>query len=98
MGIKHLVIEADDFPNFDLCKNHELCLNKKAPYFDKGADFIYENLPKTNVLVHCFAGVSRSTSIVIAYLMKYKDMKFDNAYEFVKSQRTCAWPNEGFRL
>ena len=37
-----------------------------------------------NVLVHCYAGVSRSSTIVIAYLMQTKQMTFDTAFAFVK--------------
>lgn len=48
------------------------------------------------ILVHCFQGVSRSASIVIAYLMKFQVMKFREAYEYVKRRRTVVEPNYGF--
>jgi protein-tyrosine phosphatase len=41
-------------------------------------------------------GKSRSTSFVIAYLMKYMAMNFESAYKLVKSSRKCAFPNLGF--
>lgn len=47
--------------------------------------------------VHCNAGVSRSVSVVIGYLMKTQGMPFDAAYAHVKSERKAAQPNDGFR-
>jgi len=47
--------------------------------------------------VHCAAGVSRSASIVIAYLMKINHWTFENAYSFVKSKRKIIDPNFGFK-
>ena len=40
-----------------------------------------------NLLVHCQMGKSRSVAIVIAYLMKYMDMKLNDAYMYVKRIR-----------
>uniref|UniRef100_A0A8D8H387 Dual specificity protein phosphatase 19 n=1 Tax=Culex pipiens TaxID=7175 RepID=A0A8D8H387_CULPI len=48
------------------------------------------------VLVHCNAGVSRSTSVVIGYLMKHHDYSFLQALGLVKSKRPCVQPNVGF--
>jgi len=39
-------------------------------FFNTTYHFIDNNLRSTNVLVHCMAGVSRSATIVIAYIMK----------------------------
>ena len=49
------------------------------------------------VLVHCMAGVSRSATIVIAYLMKSEGMTFRAAFDHVKQRRPCICPNEGFQ-
>ena len=49
------------------------------------------------VLVHCQAGISRSVSIVIAYLMWSEKKSFDKILEHVKSKRQCADPNDNFR-
>lgn len=48
------------------------------------------------VLVHCYAGISRSATVVIAYLMSTQDKSFREAYDFVKSKRSEINPNEGF--
>ena len=47
-------------------------------------------------LVHCVAGVSRSASICIAYLMKYERMTLDQAYRHCKRRRPVVHPNVGF--
>lgn len=48
------------------------------------------------VLVHCQQGVSRSCSMVIAYLMKYYRYKFEDARTLTRQSRSQANPNEGF--
>ena len=53
---------------------------------------------KTSVLVHCIAGVSRSSSCVIAYLMRRHGLRLSQAYAAVKRKRGIIQPNEGFRL
>ena len=49
------------------------------------------------VLVHCMAGVSRSATVVMGYLMKSQGMTFDAAFKHVKQCRPCICPNDGFR-
>lgn len=66
-------------------------------YFDVVADKIKankENGGKT--LVHCVAGVSRSTSLCLAYLIKYENMTLRTAYKHVKGIRPIIRPNCGF--
>ena len=48
------------------------------------------------ILVHCFAGVSRSASCVIAYLMKSKQIGYEEALAMTKAKRECVEPNEAF--
>lgn len=50
----------------------------------------------TPVLVHCRAGVSRSASIVVAFLMKVHKKSCKDALIFVKDKRRCARPNSTF--
>jgi len=62
------------------------------------ADQIHDLLSKgDNVLVHCVAGVSRSATMIIAYLIKYRKMGYHAAFNFVKNNRPIIWPNDGFR-
>ena len=48
------------------------------------------------VFVHCHQGVSRSISLVIAYVMWRKGQSFDDAFRLVKAARGIANPNVGF--
>jgi len=66
-------------------------------YFDETAEYIHEILTKgEKVLVHCFAGKSRSTTIMISYLIKYQKMTVDQALKAIREKRPVAQPNMGF--
>lgn len=45
-------------------------------HFPAAISFIKEGMSRGGVLVHCFAGVSRSSSCVIAFLMQDKGLTF----------------------
>eukprot|EP01006_Ploeotia_vitrea_P021648 TRINITY_DN54076_c0_g1_i1.p1 TRINITY_DN54076_c0_g1~~TRINITY_DN54076_c0_g1_i1.p1 ORF type:complete len:234 (+),score=5.99 TRINITY_DN54076_c0_g1_i1:77-778(+) len=47
-------------------------------------------------LVHCSAGVSRSCSIVLSYLVSVEGLTLLEAMEKVKENRPCVAPNENF--
>lgn len=61
-GLQTVRVQVDDVPSANL-----------TPYFDRVANKINEVASRGGrVLVHCMAGISRSSSLCIAYLMKYK--------------------------
>lgn len=64
---------------------------------DKCFEYIC-NAKKNNgrILVHCVAGISRSASICIMYMMKYKNLSLLDAYNHVLSCRDSIYPNTGF--
>jgi len=65
--------------------------------FDEAHKFI--NMARDNkkgVLVHCARGVSRSSTVVIAYLMKENGWRFSEAFRFVANKRPMIRPNKGF--
>ena len=63
-------------------------------YFGECINFIEG---KDKVLVHCIFGKSRSTSIVVAYLMWKEKRSLDDALNFVNQKRPIAVPNTGFQ-
>lgn len=68
------------------------------PYIHSAMQFLENNIILRNkgVLVHCAAGVSRSASMVIAYLMKHKRWDYDTARQFVWEKRPTINPNPRF--
>lgn len=59
-----------------------------SDYFDDVSDLI-EQIRQLNgkTMVHCVAGVSRSASLVLAYLMKHMKMTLKDAFELVRTAR-----------
>ncbi|KAG5875687.1 Dual specificity protein phosphatase MPK-4 [Gonioctena quinquepunctata] len=88
LELKHIVIkfiQLSDQPKEDLLS-----------YLDEADLFIKEGLSKSAVLVHCYFGVSRSASIVIAHIMKKYQITYHEAFERVKAKRKIVFPNQGF--
>jgi len=48
------------------------------------------------VMVHCLAGISRSVTVAVAYLMSSMCLSLNDAYELVKSSRPHASPSLNF--
>lgn len=66
-------------------------------HFSRVIDFIDDALSRDGrVLVHCVAGVSRASTLVIAFLMKKRNMSAKEAWLFVKARRPCICPNAEF--
>ena len=74
--------QIDDYPEQNITK-----------YFKEAFTFIDSS---KNVLVHCQAGVSRSASFVIAYLMWKTKKSFGEVFGYVKEKRKLIDPNDGF--
>lgn len=62
---------------------------------DRAVDSLHELIQQGHrVLVHCRAGVSRSPSVVAAYLAKYEGHTLNSAMEVVKNSRRIADPGD----
>ncbi|XP_077911742.1 dual specificity protein phosphatase 22 isoform X4 [Halichoerus grypus] len=86
-GVKYLCIPAADSPSQNLTR-----------HFKESIKFIHEcRLRGEGCLVHCLAGVSRSVTLVIAYIMTVTDFGWEDALHTVRAGRSCANPNLGFQ-
>ena len=81
--IEYLKIVVDDEENEDIAKYFAIC--------NKFINFNFQN-----TLVHCHQGISRSATIVIAYLMNTYRTDFNTAFQKLKSVRHVIKPNKGF--
>ncbi len=71
--------------------------SKLIDYFDKVADkFEKTRQGGGKSLIHCVAGVSRSVSLILAYLIKYSKMSLKEAFCHVRNVRPQVRPNLGF--
>ncbi|KAG8524127.1 Dual specificity protein phosphatase 15, partial [Galemys pyrenaicus] len=85
--ITYLRIPVADTPEVPIKKHFKECIN-----------FIHCcRLNGGNCLVHCFAGISRSTTVVTAYVMTVTGLGWRDVLEAIKSSRPIANPNPGFR-
>lgn len=51
---------------------------------------------KCGVLVHCLAGISRSVTVTVAYLMQKLNLSMNDAYDIVKMKKSNISPNFNF--
>jgi len=66
-------------------------------YFENAVKFINDARDeKLSVLVHCHAGISRSATIILAYLMINEKISLGEAFKYVQSKRQIISPNLNF--
>lgn len=69
-----------------------------SQFFSQCNDFIHSaRVNGDNVLVHCLAGVSRSVTVVVAYVMTVTELGWRDSLNAVRGARSCAGPNCGFQ-
>ncbi|XP_066180172.1 dual specificity protein phosphatase 13B-like [Sylvia atricapilla] len=86
LEIEYYGVEAFDDPSFDL-----------SIFFYDATNFICRALNSSGgkVLVHCAMGVSRSATLVLAFLMIHENMTLVDALKTVSAHRNIC-PNSGF--
>uniref|UniRef100_A0A3B4DAX7 Dual specificity phosphatase 22b n=1 Tax=Pygocentrus nattereri TaxID=42514 RepID=A0A3B4DAX7_PYGNA len=83
----YLCIPAADLPTQNLTQ-----------HFKESIMFMHESrLKGEGCLVHCLAGVSRSVTLVVAYIMTVTGLGWQEALAAVRVVRPCAGPNPGFQ-
>lgn len=102
-NIKYILNVTDDIPfffknNFEYAR---IPIKDKpdvdiSVFFNHSSSYIENRIRDGNIFIHCYAGISRSSSIVIAYLIIKKKYSYNDAYNLVKSKRPCIRPNKGF--
>ncbi|GAB1225412.1 hypothetical protein ENUP19_0252G0048 [Entamoeba nuttalli] len=66
-------------------------------YLEKAYEFIDSQITQHHpVLVHCDFGISRSASVVIAYLIRKYQMSLKAAFQYVSDRRHIVCPNPAF--
>lgn len=69
-----------------------------SQYFSVCNDFIHAaRLRDGNVLIHCLAGMSRSVTVAVAYIMTCSNLNWKEALKVVRAGRAVANPNLGFQ-
>jgi hypothetical protein len=63
---------------------------------DEAADFINGHIRDRKILVYCRMGKSRSPTVIIYFLMKYRSYTFEDALRLVKSKRGIICLNDYF--
>lgn len=103
-GITHIIIAGNQlsphFPGEFVYKQlgiYDNCEANISIYFDECYEFIKECIKKCGrVFLHCHLGISRSSTIAIAYLMRKNSLNFETAIERVKDAHIDTQPNSGF--
>uniref|UniRef100_A0A0D6QZK1 protein-tyrosine-phosphatase n=1 Tax=Araucaria cunninghamii TaxID=56994 RepID=A0A0D6QZK1_ARACU len=85
LKILRMAVPLRDMENENLLDYLDICL-----------DFIERGRREGAILVHCFAGISRSASVVTAYLMKTERLSQEDALESLRQCSNCVCPNDGF--
>ncbi|XP_077285874.1 mitogen-activated protein kinase phosphatase 3 isoform X2 [Arctopsyche grandis] len=68
-----------------------------ATHFPQAIKFIEEGVSSNcGVLVHCVAGISRSVTVTVAYLMQCHRLSLDDAFTLVRSRKADVAPNFHF--
>ncbi|KAM7356940.1 uncharacterized protein ACRADG_002502 isoform 1-T2 [Cochliomyia hominivorax] len=99
------IVAIHDSPRRLLPDKHYLCVmaadtpdQNLSQYFSVCNDFIHAaRLREGNVLIHCLAGMSRSVTVAVAYIMTATNLNWKDALKVVRAGRAVANPNVGFQ-
>ena len=96
-GLKNFY-ENENIFNYLYIPIYDSDSQKLDKYLDKTNKFIKEGSENGNkILIHCGAGVSRSATICLMYMIMEKKYKYSEAITLMRQKRKCVMPNMGFR-
>jgi predicted protein tyrosine phosphatase len=87
-----LHVRCDDSDEEDIISHFEITNRFIEDAYRESAN----GRKKNKILCHCLAGVSRSPTVIAAYLMASKGMKRDEALDLLRERRCVVEPNPGF--
>ncbi|XP_078423896.1 dual specificity protein phosphatase 6-like [Cetorhinus maximus] len=105
-GIKYILNVTPNLPN--LFENAGEFKYKQIPISDHWSQNLSQFFPEAiafidearnqscGVLVHCLAGISRSVTVTVAYLMQKLNLSMNDAYDIVKMKKSNISPNFNF--
>jgi protein-tyrosine phosphatase len=103
LGITHIINAAIETPNYFTefkylhLEMYDGPQENAKRYFQTSKQFIDDALHNNGkVLIHCWAGISRSTTILTYYLMKTLNISLEEALKIIRKCRPIANPNYGF--
>jgi protein-tyrosine phosphatase/rhodanese-related sulfurtransferase len=100
--ILNVTSEESEYQYLDGFTYHQIAVEDSQEvdmllYLPVAFAFIEEaRLSNEKVLVHCHAGMSRSVTVIIGYLMKYHGHTLNSAYDYVRQKKSNISPNFGF--
>lgn len=109
LGIKRVISileDETDMPKYNksnIIRHHKKILLDDQSYcdirrhFEDTYTFIHEAPQGENVLIHCMAGISRSATLVVSYLMRKFKIGYRTAMQYLEMRRPIVDPNPGFR-
>jgi protein-tyrosine phosphatase len=100
-AVPKMPLESDTYINHGMSLFHiplfDIPKQDILQWFHDSCDFIQAHHESgRKVLVHCMAGISRSVSLVMAYLIRKNGWNVEETLRFVRKRRPCANPNQGF--
>ena len=104
LGITHILVASfglrQHFPdNFKYLQIncHDNSEQDMSQFYDTVYEFIDGCISNEGkILIHCAAGISRSSTCTCVYLMKKNKWSYDTTLEFIQKRRKWAQPNMGF--